>query len=130
MLVGLRCLAAIVSIFAALALLAQPAGAVGPRRYVDLGRGPTHFGYQGDGWTLVFANNKRHAVRYRACVRLLTGNGAHRCWSATAAPQSRSRIFVALFVNDRGGLGRWRATWFQQGRQVGEWGFTVRSEGV
>jgi hypothetical protein len=37
-------------------------------------------------------------------------------------------VFVARFVNDRGGPGRWRARWRVDGRIVDTWRFTVRPE--
>ena len=104
-------------------------GAPQPVGYVDVGHGPTHSGSQGDGWTLVFANRQHHPVRYRACVHWLEGDAA-KCWTASAPASRRSRIFAALFVNDRGGPGAWRAAWSVSGRRVASWHFNVNSEGV
>jgi hypothetical protein len=39
-----------------------------------------------------------------------------------------SRVFVARFVNDRGGPGRWRARWIVDGETVASWRFRVRPE--
>jgi hypothetical protein len=93
------------------------------------GAGPTHSGSQGDGWTLVLVRSQRGAVRYRACAQWLAGS-ARRCWSATATQNRKSRIGVALFVNDSGGPGPWLVTWRVGARQVASWRFTVTSEGV
>ncbi len=35
---------------------------------------------------------------------------------------------MALYVNDVGGPGRWRARWFVRGRRVAQWRFRARSE--
>jgi hypothetical protein len=66
-------------------------------------------------------------VRYRVCLRHL-GNGERRCWDRRTNRHSVSHVFVALFVNDRGGPGKSRARWMVGGEQVGSWRFTVRPE--
>jgi hypothetical protein len=66
-------------------------------------------------------------VDYRVCVRHL-GNGERRCWNRRTNRRGVSRMVVALFVNDLGGPGRWRARWTVDGVTVATWRFTVRPE--
>jgi micrococcal nuclease len=100
------------------------------RGYVDLFDGePAHAGYQGNGWRAVFKETVRGRVRYRVCLRHL-GNGERRCWNRRTGRRGVSRVFAALFVNDQGGPGKWRARWFVGGQRVASWRFTVRPESV
>jgi hypothetical protein len=61
------------------------------------------------------------------CVRHLR-NGERRCWRRRSRGDGVSRVFAALFVNDVGGPGRWRARWTVAGRTVATWRFRVRPE--
>ncbi|MGH2946073.1 MAG: thermonuclease family protein [Solirubrobacteraceae bacterium] len=98
------------------------------RGYVDLFDGdPTHEGYQGNGWRAVFRERTAGRVRYRVCLRHL-GNGERRCWNRRTNGRGVSRVFAALFVNDQGGPGRWRARWTVEGERVASWRFRVRPE--
>jgi hypothetical protein len=106
------------------------AAAKGYRGYISVGRGPTHSGVQGDGWRAVFRERVEGRVRYKVCVRYLEQPSIRRCWRRTTSRRGRSSVFVALFVNDRGGVGRWRARWRARGERVAAWTFRVRSEGV
>jgi len=45
-----------------------------------------------------------------------------------AGGSGRQDVFVALYVNDVGGSGRWSARWFVRGRQVAARRFSVRPE--
>jgi hypothetical protein len=98
------------------------------RGYVDLLDGePAREGSQGAGWRLVFKERVDGRVRYRVCLRHLR-NGEGRCWQRQTRGDGFSRIFAALFVNDVGGPGRWRARWTVDGRTVATWHFRVRPE--
>jgi hypothetical protein len=115
----------------ALALAAAPAAVARDYRgYVSVGRGPTHSGVQGNAWTLVLREAKPGRVRYRVCVGHLDRPRVRRCYRRRTSSRGRSSVFVALFVNDVGGTGRWRARWTVGGRTVAVWRFRVRSEGV
>ena len=113
-------------------LAAAPANADSSARdfrgYVDLlGGPPVHEGSQGAGWRTTFKEHVAGRVRYRVCLRHL-GNGERRCWDRRTNRSGVSHVFVALFVNDRGGPGEWRARWMVDGEQVASWRFTVRPE--
>lgn len=97
------------------------------RGFVSLSGQPRHSGSQGAGWTLSFRERARGRVRYKTCLRHL-GNGSTRCYKRRAPASGRQDLFVARYVNDIGGPGRWRARWFVRGDRVGEWRFTVRPE--
>jgi hypothetical protein len=122
----------------AMTIPAAPAGSVPEgdaaakryRGYISVGRGATHSGVQGDGWRAVFRERVRGRVRYKVCLRYLEQPSIRRCWRRTTSSRGRSSVFVALFVNDRGGVGRWRARWRARGKRVASWTFRVRSEGV
>jgi hypothetical protein len=91
---------------AALALLAVPSPAHA-RPFYDghvsrLGFGKTRVGSQGAGWQAVFHERAQGPVRYRMCLAHEL-NHTSRCWSRTTRADGRSVIFVALFVNDKGG---------------------------
>ena len=113
-----------------------PAQAAGPsadtsakkyRGFVSLLGTPERDASQGAGWTLSFRERAEGRVRYKACLKHL-GNGTTRCYRRRTPASGRQDIFVALFVNDVGGPGRWRARWFVRGRRVAAWRFTVRPE--
>ncbi len=93
------------------------------------GGGPVRSGSQGAGWQAVFKERRRGRVGYRVCLTHRT-NRTSRCWSRTTRRDGTSVVFVALFVNDRGGPGPWKATWLVGGRRVASYRFTVRPEGV
>lgn len=98
------------------------------RGFVDrLDDNPTHEGSQGAGWRAVFEERVNRRVGYRVCLRHL-GNEVQRCWRRRTGRGGFSRVFVARFVNDRGGPGRWRARWRVNGQIVATWRFTVRPE--
>ena len=97
---------------------------------VGTGRGPTHSGVQGNGWTAVFRESVRGRVRYRVCLTHRDSPRVRRCWNRRTSAKGRSSVFTALFVNDRGGTGRWLARWRVAGKIRASWRFTVRSEGV
>jgi hypothetical protein len=84
-------------------------------------------GEQGAGWQAIFRERRSGRVAYRLCLRQ-RDNGTRRCWNRRSSRTGRSRVFVALFVNDRGGPGRWRATWSVDGSVVAIWGFRVEPE--
>jgi hypothetical protein len=118
---------------AVLAVLMVPSAAQAQPFYAGhvsrLGFGKTRVGSQGAGWQAVFRERAVGRVRYRVCLTHQQ-HGASRCWSRTTRGDGTSVVFVALFVNDRGGPGTWRAMWLVRGRRVARWHFTVRSEGV
>jgi hypothetical protein len=126
----MRRLLPLLVIAAALAVAAGPAHAVDYRGYVSVGRGPTHVGVQGNAWTLVFRESVGGRVPYKVCVGHLERPRVRRCYDRKSNSRGRSSVFVALFVNDTGGTGRWRARWYVGGRSVDAWSFRVRSEGV
>jgi hypothetical protein len=98
------------------------------RGYVDRLDGvPTREGSQGAGWRAVLEEEVDGRVDYRVCVRHL-GNGERRCWNRRTNERGNSRVFVARFVNDIGGPGRWRARWTVDGETVATWRFRVRPE--
>jgi len=82
---------------------------------------------QGAGWTLSFRERATGRVRYKACLKNLS-NGAVRCYRRRTPASGRQDVFVAIYVNDVGGPGRWRARWFVRGVRVAEWRFQVRPE--
>ena len=65
---------------------------------------------QGDGWQAVFRERARGTVPYRVCVRKAGGTPVPRCWTRRSGRDGRSRVNIALFVNDRGGPGHYTAT--------------------
>lgn len=98
------------------------------RGFVDVLNGqPTREASQGAGWRAVFRERVSGRVRYTVCLRNLD-NDVGNCWRSRTGARGRSRIFVALFVNDQGGTGRWRARWKVAGRVVASWRFRVRPE--
>ena len=94
-----------------------------------LGFGKTRVGSQGAGWQAVFHERAQGPVRYRVCLAHEL-NHTSRCWTRTTRADGLSVVFVALFVNDKGGPGPWHATWLVRGRRVARWDFAVRGEGV
>jgi len=136
-LVRLLAAVTVVAAFAAFAVLPSLAGepngevrASAPkyRGFVTVGRGPTHVGAQGNAWTLVFRERAAGSVPFKACVKHLDRPRVSRCWRGRTGASGSSRQFVALYVNDTGGVGRWRARWFVRGRRVAGWRFVVRPE--
>jgi hypothetical protein len=98
------------------------------RGFVDVLNGqPTREASQGAGWRTVFRERVPGRLRYTVCLRNLD-NRVGNCWRGRTGTRGRSRIFVALFVNDQGGPGRWRARWKVAGRVVATWRFRVRPE--
>ena len=85
-------------------------------------------GVQGDGWQAVFRERTRGKVSYRVCVRKAGSARVRRCWSRRSGRDGRSRVTIALFVNDRGGPGHYTATWTVRGRTVATTAFHVRPE--
>jgi hypothetical protein len=124
----MRRLVPVLLIAAALAVAAAPANAADYRGYVSVGRGPAHTGVQGNAWTLVFRETKPGRVSYRVCVGHLDRPRVRRCYDRRTSSRGRSSVFVALFVNDQGGTGRWRARWYVGGRSVDTWSFRVNPE--
>ena len=109
-----------------------PAAQAGPTYDAWVGRlgfGPSREGSQGAGWEAVFREHRHGRVRYRVCLRHLE-SPVSRCWGRRTPQSGISRVLVAMFVNDQGGPGPWRATWVVNGRTVKTWRFRVRSEGV
>jgi len=115
-------------IASALAVSAEFASAADYSGYVSVGRGPTHQGVQGNAWNLVFRESKPGRVSYRVCVGHLEAPRVRRCYDRRTSSRGRSSVFAALFVNDRGGTGRWRARWLVGGRSVDTWSFRVSPE--
>ena len=115
---------------AALAVAAAPASAADYRGYVTVGKGPTKFGVQGNAWSTIFRESKPGRVRYTVCVGHLDRPRVRRCYNRQSNSRGRDRVFVALFVNDEGGTGRWRLRFLVGGRSVATWNFRVGSEGV
>jgi hypothetical protein len=115
-----------------LAAVGEPPQASGGKAYdgyISLfGSGPVHEGSQGAGWTASFRERRRGRVRYRVCLKHTNSPKVKRCWRGRTGRRGRSEIFVARFVNDRGGPGRWRATWRRHGRRVDAFEFKVRPE--
>ena len=97
------------------------------RGFVSLFGKPVRDASQGAAWTLSFRETADGRVRYKTCLRHL-GNGSTRCYKRRTPSSGRQDLFVARYVNDVGGPGRWRARWFVRGRRVSEWRFTVRPE--
>jgi hypothetical protein len=102
----------------------------GYRGYVGLADDPTHEASQGAGWTANFRESKPGSIAYRVCLKHRDEPEVKRCWRRETGGDGRSAVFVALYVNDVGGPGRWRAKWKVDGRKVETWGFRVISEGV
>jgi len=63
---------------------------------------------------------------YRVCIR---GGGGQirRCFSRRLN-LGFDKVNVSVLVNDKGGPGRYRVTWFVAGRTVAGWRFTLRPE--
>ena len=126
----------LVATLAAVALALPAQGAAAPaetsaktyRGFVSLLGTPERDASQGAAWTLSFRERARGRVRYKTCLKHL-GNGTTRCYRRRTPASGRQDVFVARFVNDVGGPGRWRARWFVRGVRVAEWKFTVRPEG-
>jgi hypothetical protein len=98
------------------------------RGYIDaLNGSPVREGSQGAGWRAIFRERAPGRVRYTVCLRNLD-NDVGNCWRARTDRRGSSRVFVALFVNDRGGPGEWQARWKLGGRVVASWRFRVRPE--
>ncbi len=72
---------------------------------------------QGAGWQTVFRERAGDRVRYHVRLEHQTLKTS-RCWTRTTRADGRSIVFVALFVNDEGGPGPWRATFSIRGRPV------------
>jgi hypothetical protein len=119
-------LLAAAALLMAAAVPAQPA-AKKYRGFVSLSGKPVHDGSQGAGWTLSFRERATGRVRYKACLKNLS-TGSVRCFRRRTPASGRQNVFVALYVNDVGGPGRWRARWFVRGVRVAEWRFRVRPE--
>ena len=83
---------------------------------------------QGDGWQAVLRERARGTVSYRVCVRTAGAPTVRRCWSRRSGGDGGSRVTIALFVNDRGGPGKYTATWTVRGRAVDTASFEVRAE--
>jgi hypothetical protein len=127
---GKRLASAAVLLVAVAAAAAPATGQV--RRYhgyVDVlgGRGPVREATQGAGWRAIFRERARGRVRYSVCLRNLD-NGVRHCWGARTSARGTSRVFVARFVNDRGGPGAWQARWKIRGDVVSTWHFRVQPE--
>jgi hypothetical protein len=88
-----------------------------------------HRAGQGGYHSLNFRATPARRVRYRVCLR---GGvlDAKRCYRRRTNTRGRSSINVSIFVNDRGGPGRWRAVWRVRGDRVAVWRFYVSPEGV
>jgi hypothetical protein len=123
-----RTLIATIAVLTVSGMFAGPAHTADYRGFVDVLNGkPTREASQGAGWRTVFRERVPGRVRYSVCLRNLDTDVGN-CWRARTGSRGRSRIFVALFVNDRGGPGRWRARWKVAGRVVATWRFRVRPE--
>jgi len=84
---------------------------------------------QGDFHMLNFRRTPGQSVRYRVCLR--GGNvPTRRCFRRRLNSAGRSGINVSLWLNDRGGPGRWRAIWSVGGGRVATWRFRLPPEGV
>lgn len=84
---------------------------------------------QGDFHALNFERRPGRAVRYRVCLR--GGNLAVRsCFRRRSGSGGRSSVNVSLWLNDRGGPGNWKATWFVRHKAVASWRFTLVPESV
>lgn len=92
-----------------------------------LGGGKVRESFQGAGWQTVFKERAEGRVRYRVCLTQRQTKTS-RCWTRRTRADGTSIVFVALFVNDRGGPGPWRAKFLVDGRRVAKWDFTVLPE--
>jgi hypothetical protein len=106
------------------------AGDGGYRGYIGLFGDPTHEASQGAGWTANFEERKPGRIRYKVCLKHRDPPKVKRCWRKRTGKNGRSEVFVALYVNDTGGPGDWRARWKVNGRNVETWNFHVNPEGV
>lgn len=91
------------------------------------GNGKVRKSIQGAGWQTVFKERAEGRVRYRVCLTHMPTKTS-RCWKRRTSASGISVVFVALFVNDRGGPGPWRARFLVHGRRVAKWDFTVLPE--
>lgn len=115
----------------ALALPAASSGAPdGYKGFVGLFGDPVRSASQGAGWTANFEEKDRGSVTYKVCLKHLDPPTVKRCWVRSTGANGRSEIFVALYVNDVGGAGEWKARWKVAGKVVEKWRFKVRPEGV
>jgi hypothetical protein len=82
---------------------------------------------QGQFHALRFRVQPAGRLRYRVC---LSGGAAdvRRCFRRRTGEGGRSEINVSIFVNDRGGPGRWRAVWRVGGARVAAWRFRLVAE--
>jgi hypothetical protein len=122
--------ATVAALSLALAANAAAADRDGYRGYVGLFGEPTHEASQGAGWTANFNESRPGSIDYKVCLKHRDDPEVKRCWRKSTGANGRSEIFVALYVNDVGGAGSWRAKWFVGGKKVEAWSFRVRSEGV
>jgi hypothetical protein len=120
-----RGLAALPLALAALALVCVPAsaGARAYRAFVGCAGGlpePDHSCSIGDAPAAYFKSLRR-GVRYKACIRNPAGRS--RCRSARVARRTYGWLYVA-----RGSVGRYRVTWFVDGRRVARWHYRMQPE--
>lgn len=120
----------VIAISGSLATSGQAGDRDGYRGYIGLLGDPTHEASQGAGWTANFEEKKPGSIKYRVCLRHRDPPKVKRCWRKGTGQDGRSEVFVARFVNDRGGAGDWRANWKVDGRKVETWNFHVNPEGV
>ena len=101
---------------------------------------PRYVGYLGDGsgrayhnagqgglhYLLLTDSNPASNGRYRVCLR---GGAAdlRRCFKRRLR-FGFGKLNVSLLVNDQGGPGRYRATWYVDGRRVASWRFRLTPE--
>ncbi len=100
---------------------------------------PRYVGYLGDGSGRAYHNAGQGGLhyllitdsavsnrRYRVCIR---GGATHlrRCFKR----QLRfgfNKVNVSRLINDQGGPGRYRASWFVRGKRVATWRFRLTPE--
>jgi len=120
-----RGLAAVPLALAALTLLCAPASAEARayRAFVGCGAGlpePDHSCSIGDAPAAYFKSLRR-GVRYKACIR--NPAGRVRCRRARVTRRKYGSLYVA-----RDSVGRYRVTWFVNGRRVARWHYRMHPE--
>jgi hypothetical protein len=90
------------------------------------GAGAVRSGEQGALWQSRFVEHKRGRVEYGACVIFLGARGVVQCQPGRTNSRGVDRASFSGFVNMH--PGDWVVRFFQLGRTLASWRFTVRPE--
>ena len=110
-------------------ILAVGAPAASARVYRGVmtnGGGAVHSGEQGALWRARFEEHRRGRVAYSACVIFRDEHAVSQCKPGRTSAHGVDRIDFSEFVNQH--PGRWVVRFFELGRTLAAWRFTVRPE--